>query len=94
MTERIIIIILGPLLIGLGIYCLHWIFNIREWTNAYIENVAKKSKSNLKLQTKVIELLSKSKPNLVPIYIYIIVGSILILSLMLLVYLGYRWFII
>ena len=92
MTERIIIIILGPLLIGLGIYCLHWIFNIREWTNAYVENSEKKS--NLKLQTKIIELLSKSKPNLVPIYIYIIVGSILILSLMLLVYLGYRWFII
>ena len=92
MTERIIIIILGPLLIGLGIYCLHWVFNIREWTNAYIENSEKKS--NLKLQTKIIELLSKSKPNLVPIYIYIIVGSILILSLMLLVYLGYRWFII
>ena len=45
----------------------------------------------LVVRAKIIEFLAKDNPRLAPVFIYLIMGSLLVLILMVVVWLGYLW---
>ena len=108
-VERILLILPALILLVTGTYSLHWLFNGREWVEAYIKKTKPQSErkpqsalkralkrrqvvaKTLNYRDKIIELLAKDNPRKAIIFIYVLMGSFLLLSLLGLLALGHVW---
>ena len=91
MTNKILIIIGMILSASLGVYCLHWLFNIRDWIESYTTD---SKQGKYVFRRKIISFLVKDELNKAPLFVYIIGSSLLLLALIILMYMGYSWFIL
>ncbi|MCY3804535.1 MAG: hypothetical protein OXF85_01555 [Candidatus Saccharibacteria bacterium] len=107
MVWRVLIVVGVIILILIGTYLVHWLFNAKEWIEIYMKNrtiphrsLSKKPASflsqlelkyDLKIRAKFIEFLNKKEPQKATISIYFIVLSGLVLIIFGLIISVYFW---